>query len=213
MVRARCACVAAALLAGAAAAAGDAAPTATAPAATVPAATAPAATVPAWRADPAQSTLRFYPTLSGGEFEGRFERFDARVRFDPARPAQCDFDVTIDLRSARTGEPERDTALAGPEFFQTTRFPQATFTARQCESVGPQRYSVPGRLELRGVAREVPLDLRFEPPARPGQSAHLTGSAVVQRLGFGVGQGDWSSTEWLADAVRVQFDLRLVPAD
>jgi polyisoprenoid-binding protein YceI len=208
MAPGRWACVAAALLASAPAAAGDAAPNATAPAATVP-----AATVPAWRSDPAQSTLRFYPTLSGGEFEGRFERFDARVRLDPARPAQCDFDVTIDLRSARTGEPERDTTLAGPEFFQTTRFPQATYTARHCKPAGPQRYSAPGRLELRGVAREVPLDLRFEPPARPGQPAHLTGSAVVQRLGFGVGQGDWSSTEWLADAVRVQFDLRLVPAD
>jgi polyisoprenoid-binding protein YceI len=198
MVRGRWACVAAALFASAAAAAGDSAPT---------------ATVPAWRSDPAQSTLRFYPTLSGGEFEGRFERFDARVRFDPARPAQCDLDVTIDLRSARTGEPERDTTLAGPEFFQTTRFPQATYTARTCKSTGPQRYSAPGQLELRGVAREVPLDLRFEPPARPGQPAHLTGSAVVQRLGFGVGQGDWSSTEWLADAVRVQFDLRLVAVD
>jgi polyisoprenoid-binding protein YceI len=185
------------------AAAGDAAPTATAP----------TATVPAWRADPAQSTLRFYPTLSGGEFEGRFERFDARVRFDPARPEQCDFDVTIDLRSARTGEPERDTTLAGPDFFQTARFPQATFTARSCKSAGPQRYSATGRLELRGVAREVSLTLRFEPTARPGQPAPMTGSAVVQRLGFGVGQGEWLSTEWLADTVRVQFDLHLVATD
>jgi polyisoprenoid-binding protein YceI len=198
VVRRRCAIVAAALLTSAAAAAGDAAP---------------AAAVPAWRSDPAQSTLRFYPTLSGGEFEGRFEHFDARVGFDPARPSQCDFDVTVDLRSARTGEQERDTALAGPEFFQTARFPQATFAARDCKPAGLQRYSVTGRLELRGVAREVSLALRFEPPVRPGQPAHLTGSAVVQRLGFGVGQGDWSSTEWLADAVRVQFDLRLVAAD
>lgn len=203
MVQWRSVIVAAALFASAAAAAGDVAPTATAP----------AATVPAWRSDPAQSTLRFYPTLSGGEFEGRFERFDARVRFDPARPSQCDFGVTVDLGSARTGEPERDTTLAGPEFFQTKRYPQATFTARDCKPAGPQRYLTTGRLELRGVAREVPLDLRFEPPARPGQPAHLTGSAVVQRLGFGVGQGEWRSTEWLADAVRVQFDLRLVATD
>jgi polyisoprenoid-binding protein YceI len=166
-----------------------------------------------WRPDPAQSSLTFYPTLAGGEFEGRFERFEARIHFDPARPSQCDFDVNVDLRSARTGDQERDTTLAGPEFFQTTRFPQATFAARDCRPAGPQRYAAAGRLELRGVSREVSLALRFEPPARPGQPAHLTGSAIVQRLGFGVGQGDWSSTEWLADAVRVQFDLRLVAAD
>jgi polyisoprenoid-binding protein YceI len=174
---------------------------------------APATAAAAWRPDSAQSTLTFYPTLAGGEFAGRFERFDARIRFDPARPAQCVLDVTVDLLSARTGEPERDTTLAGPEFFQAARFPQAKFAARDCRPTGAQRYEVTGRLELRGVARELPLTLRFEPPSRPGQPAHMTGSAVVQRLVFGVGQGDWRSTEWLADAVRVQFDLRLVTAD
>jgi len=174
---------------------------------------APAASVSSWRTDSAQSTLTFYPTLSGGEFEGRFERFDARIRFDPARPLQCALDVTVDLLSARTGDPERDTTLAGPEFFQAARFPQATFAARNCRPLGPQRYEVTGRLELRGETRDLRLTLRFEPPARPGQPAHMTGSAVVQRLGFGVGQGEWRSTEWLADAVRVQFDLRLLAAD
>ncbi len=175
--------------------------------------TAPAIAAAAWRPDPAHSTLTFYPTLAGGEFEGRFERFDARIRFDPARPSQCALDVTVDLLSARTGEPERDTTLAGPEFFQAARLPQATFAARNCKPTGSQRYELTGRLELRGVTRDLRLAMRFEPPARPGQPAHMTGSAVVQRLAFGVGQGEWRSTEWLADAVRVQFDLRLVSAD
>jgi polyisoprenoid-binding protein YceI len=172
-----------------------------------------AASVSSWRTDPAHSNLTFYPTLAGGEFESRFEQFDVRIRFDPARPSQCAFDVSVDLLSARTGEPERDTTLAGPEFFQAARFPQATFAARDCKPLGPQRYAATGRLELRGVAREVQLSLRFEPPGRAGQPAHMTGSAVVQRLAFGVGQGEWRSTEWLADAVRVQFDLRLVATD
>jgi polyisoprenoid-binding protein YceI len=175
--------------------------------------TAPAVTAAAWRPDPAHSTLTFYPTLAGGEFESRFERFDARIRFDPARPSQCAFDVSVDLLSARTGEPERDTTLAGPEFFQAARFPDAAFSARDCKPLEPQRYAATGRLELRGVAREVQLSLRFEPPGRPGQPAHMTGSAVVSRLAFGIGQGEWRSTEWLADAVRVQFDLRLLATD
>jgi polyisoprenoid-binding protein YceI len=174
---------------------------------------APASAAAAWRPDPAQSTLRFYPTLAGGEFEGRFERFDAHIRLDPLQPSQCALDVTVDLLSAGTGDTERDTALAGPDFFETARFPQATFAARNCRPLGPQRYEVTGRLELRGVTRDVRLALRFDPPTGPGQPAHMKGSALVPRLGFGVGQGDWRSTEWLADAVRVQFDLRLLAAD
>lgn len=180
---------------------------------TAAAVTPPATATSGWRPDPAQSSLTFYPTLAGGEFEGRFERFEARIRFDPALPSQCDFDVTVDLSSARTGEAERDTTLAGPGFFHAARFLQATFAARNCRPLGPQHYEVTGRLELRGVTREVSLALRFEPPSGPGQPAHMTGSTVVPRLGFGVGQGEWRSTEWLADAVRVEFALRLLAAD
>jgi hypothetical protein len=31
----------------------------------------------------------------------------------------------------------------------------------------------------------------------------------LQRLPFGVGQGEWRSTEWLDDGVRVEFALTL----
>jgi hypothetical protein len=32
----------------------------------------------------------------------------------------------------------------------------------------------------------------------------------VKRLDFGVGQGDWKSTEWVGNDVTVTFNLRLV---
>lgn len=37
----------------------------------------------------------------------------------------------------------------------------------------------------------------------------MIGSSNVRRLQFGVSQGEWRSTEWLDDAVRVEFDLAL----
>jgi hypothetical protein len=33
----------------------------------------------------------------------------------------------------------------------------------------------------------------------------------VKRLLFGVGQGEWKSTEWISDDVQVQFNLLLRP--
>ena len=41
--------------------------------------------------------------------------------------------------------------------------------------------------------------------------AYLKGTATVKRLLFGVGQGEWKSTEWIEDDVQVAFDLRLQP--
>jgi hypothetical protein len=41
---------------------------------------------------------------------------------------------------------------------------------------------------------------------------YLTGRYTLKRLEYGVGQGDWKSTEWVKDDVIVTFSLKLVPA-
>jgi polyisoprenoid-binding protein YceI len=173
---------------------------------TAPDASAAAST---WTVDPAHSQLTFYPRLAGGEFTGRFERFEAAIRFDPADLEHSSLLVVVDLLGARTGDTDRDTALQGSDFFQTTRWPRGTFTSTGIKSLGGGRYEATGKLTLRDVNRDVRVQFRFVPPAPSGGVAHMTGSSVVRRLEFGVGQGDWRSTEWLDDAVRVEFDLAL----
>jgi len=65
-----------------------------------------------------------------------------------------------------------------------------------------------GALTLRGVTKDVPIDFQFtQSPA----GATLSGSAKLKRLDFGVGQGDWKSTEWVEDAVKIRFSLVLKP--
>jgi len=41
---------------------------------------------------------------------------------------------------------------------------------------------------------------------------YMAGKTVIRRLDFGVGQGDWKSTEWVGNEVTVTFNLRLIPA-
>jgi len=40
----------------------------------------------------------------------------------------------------------------------------------------------------------------------------MTGKTLIKRLDFGVGQGDWKSTEWVDNEVMVTFNLRLIAA-
>jgi len=163
----------------------------------------------AWTVDPAHSQLTFHPRLAGGEFAGRFERFEATIRFDPTDLAHSSLLVVIDLLSARTGDIDRDTALQGNDFFQTTRWPKGSFTSTGIMSLGGGRYEAAGKLTLRDVSRDVRVRFRFDPPAPSGGAARMVGTSAIRRLDFGVGQGDWRSTEWLDDAVRVEFDLAL----
>jgi len=54
----------------------------------------------------------------------------------------------------------------------------------------------------------VPIEFQFTPAAG---SAKLAGTAKLNRLDFGVGQGDWKSTETIGDAVKINFSLVLKP--
>lgn len=162
----------------------------------------------AWRVDPAQSRLRFEGILGGGRFEGEFSRFRAEIDFDPTNLPGSRFRVEVDLASAETGDAERDGALRGPEFFATERWPVARFETTGFRALGGDRYEARGRLALRDLAREVVVAFTFA-PSPDGSSASLDGGTVVRRLEFGVGQGEWQDTKWLADEVRVRFALRL----
>lgn len=163
----------------------------------------------AWRMDAANSQLTFTPRLAGGEFQCRFERFDVTLRFDPADLAHSSLQVAVDLGSAHTGDGDRDAALQGADFFATSRWPTARFTSTSLRALGGDRYEARGQLALRDVKQDVVVPFRFVPAAPSGGKARMTGATTVQRLPFGVGQGEWRSTEYLDDAVRVEFALAL----
>jgi polyisoprenoid-binding protein YceI len=69
-------------------------------------------------------------------------------------------------------------------------------------------YTAVGALTMHGVTKDVPIDFRF---TQSSAGAALEGSAKLKRLDFGVGQGDWKSTEWVEDAVKIRFSLVLKP--
>ncbi len=171
-------------------------------------AAAPAGAATAWKTVAASSGIDFTGTLSGGEFAGRFRRFDADIAFDPADLGGSHFRVTIDVASADTADPDRDKALAGSDFFAADRWPVATYAASRFVPTGPDRYEARGQLTLRGTTRDVPVSFTFE-PAADGRSAGLSGSATVRRLDFGVGQGQWQDTQWIGNDVRIHFTLAL----
>lgn len=165
-----------------------------------------------WRMDAGSSELKFTPRLAGGEFAGRFERFATTLRFDPADLAHSSLQVVVDLSSARTGDSDRDTALHGVDFFAISRWPEARFSSTRIRALGGDRYEAAGKLTLRDSTRDIALPFRFDLAAPGGRSARLTGATTLQRLQFGVGQGEWRSTEWLDDAVRIEFSVALEAA-
>ncbi|HEY7753212.1 MAG TPA: YceI family protein [Steroidobacteraceae bacterium] len=162
----------------------------------------------AWTGDGHAGGLEFTAMQAGARFTGRFAEFRVDLDFDAAAPAQGRLHVTIATGSADTRDADRDAILTGTDFFWSERHPQATYHAEGFERDGKGWRAV-GSLTLRGVTRQVPV--RFE--VAPGTDRlAMKGRAMVRRLDFGVGQGDWASTEWIGDDVVIAFDLALRPA-
>jgi polyisoprenoid-binding protein YceI len=157
-------------------------------------------------ADGAAGMLEFSAVQAGAKFDGAFRKFRVRLDFDPAKPAAGRLDVTVETASVDTQDEERDEILRGPDFFWSGKYPEASFHATRIERAG-QGWRASGDLTLRGVTRPVPVTFTLAPA-----TGSMRGTASLRRLPFGLGQGDWASTEWVGDEVDVRFDLKLAPA-
>jgi polyisoprenoid-binding protein YceI len=160
-----------------------------------------------WVADPQASRLEFTGVQAGAEFKGVFHKFSAVVEFSPDTLASAHFDVQIDANSVDSGDKDRDGTIRGHDVFDVAHFPTAHYVTMSFTKTA-NGYTALGALTLHGVTKDVPIEFKFTPS---GAGASLTGTGTLKRLDFGVGQGDWKSTEWVADTVKVAFALVLKP--
>lgn len=161
-----------------------------------------------WVMQPKQSQLTFTAVQAGASFQGKFKSFGADIRFEPNDLAGSRFEVKIDLASVDTQDAERDDLLASDDLFASEKWPTATYVAEKFEHRGGAKFAATGKLTLRGVTREVPIEFTFE---TNNTGAWLKGSGTLKRLDFGVGQGEWQDTsaDGIANEVKVQYALLL----
>lgn len=169
-----------------------------------PAAAKPGATAPAWTVDKANSRIRFRSAFSGTAFEGGFSRWDARINFDPKNLAASKAVVTIDLASVASGDKDRDETLPTGDWFDVAKFPRATYTTTSIKSLGGDRYEAAGTLNLKGVTRPVTLPFTL---TLQGDTARMTGQAVLKRNEFGVGQGQFGGADTVPLEVTVPITV------
>lgn len=159
-----------------------------------------------WEMDGARSSLRFVGEAQGEAFEGRFDVFSARITFDPAQLDASNFEVSVPLRSADTQNAERDELLHSEEFFDSPAQDDAVYRATRFERLEGARFRALGALTLKGKTHPVALDFSW---SASGLDATLEGTAMVSRLAFDIGTGDWTDTDMIGDTVKVETTVRL----
>jgi polyisoprenoid-binding protein YceI len=158
-------------------------------------------------AQTAGSTLGFSGKYQGEAFNGQFPGFVTTLSFDPAKLAGAKLDVSIPLATATTRNADYDSELRGTSFFNSKKFPQARYTATKFRALGGNKYAADGTLSLRGVSKPVVLTFTWTPGAKPV----LAGTAVVKRLDFGVGGGDWADLGVIPNEIKISTKVVLQP--
>lgn len=158
-----------------------------------------------WRIDAHASQLNFTPSFEDADAPGRFERFEVSMDFDPAHPAQGCLRVVVDVTSADMDSHDINLAIAEPEWFSFSAFPEATFTSTGISGNNGQ-YSASGILKLKGIEQAVDVPFHWQ---SDGTTARMEGSLDLDRMLFGIGTGEWSDDGPIAHRVRVSFTVSL----
>ena len=113
--------------------------------------------------DPAHSSVEFsIRHMAISTVHGRFALKEGTIILDPKDVTKSSVEAVIDVPTVDTGTAQRDTHLKSPDFFDTAKFPIATFHSERITRDG-SAYNVVGNLTLHGVTRPlvVPVDVRL----------------------------------------------------
>jgi polyisoprenoid-binding protein YceI len=149
------------------------------------------AQVETWQIDPNHSAAQFAVRHMGiSTVRGAFSKISGTVQYDPNDPSKTMIDVTIDTNSIDTRVEARDKDLRSPRFFDVEKYPTITFKSKHAESAGKGKMKITGDLTIKGVTKEVVLDVEGPngPIKDPQGGQHMGASATTQinRQDFGV---------------------------
>jgi polyisoprenoid-binding protein YceI len=133
------------------------------------------------------------------------------LAFDEANVAASRVEVTIDVASVDTREPQRDAHLRSGDFFEAEKFPQMTFKSTTVQGTKAS-FKVTGDLTLRGVTKSVVLDVEYagrtvhpQLGERAGFSAHTS----INRKDFGVTYNQVLEAGGLALSEKVDIAIEI----
>jgi len=115
-----------------------------------------------WVMDPAHSEVLFkVKHLMITNVKGEFRTFDAGLVTDGNDFSTAEVNVTIDAASVFTNNEDRDNHLKSGDFFDVEKHKELTFKSTKIEKADDDEYKLMGLLTIKGVSKEVTLDVEF----------------------------------------------------
>ena len=114
-----------------------------------------------WQIDPMHTQVEFSAKHFGMmTVRGHFQDVATSGQIDPAHPETSSFEVTINVASLTTNNPQRDNDLRSSYFLELDKYPTITFKSTEIQPRGQDHYALMGDLTVKGVSKPITLDLQ-----------------------------------------------------
>lgn len=170
----------------------------------------------AWEFDAAHSAVQFKVRhLMVSDVRGDFEKVSAVIHYDEKDITRSRAEVTIDASSINTRIQQRDDHLRSPDFLDAAKYPTIAFKSKRVEKSGEGRLKVTGDLTLRGVTKEIALDVEGPTPAVKDMQGNLrvggqaTGKILRKDFGLTWNKALEAGGVLVGDEVEIIIDLQI----
>lgn len=169
-----------------------------------------------WGMDPSHSELLFrVKHLMITNVKGEFRSFDVKVESEGDDFSNAQVEVNIDPSSIFTNNADRDGHLVSADFFETEKYDKMTFKSTEFNKMDDENYQLKGQLEIKGISKEVVLDVEFGgyvTDSYGNDKAGFSLSGKFNRKDFGL---NWNAAletggVMVSDEVKLNGEIQLV---
>lgn len=143
---------------------------------------------------------------------GQFEKFGGAIDFDEANPMASTVNVQIDAASISTREDQRDDHLRSSDFLDTETYPTITFSSKRVEKTSDNTGKLIGDLTIRGISKEVALDVAYAGQAKSPwgtTSAGFSASTMIDRKEWGLTYNQVLETGGILVGDKINIDIEV----
>ncbi len=143
-----------------------------------------------WNIDPAHSQVNFkVKHLVVSTVTGHFDAYRATIESDREDFSDARVSFEADVNSINTTNEQRDGHLKSADFFDAANHPRISFASTSVRKVSDFELEVIGNLTLRGVKREITLDVLYNGTVAGFGGAQVAGFEIlgkINRFDFGL---------------------------
>lgn len=169
-----------------------------------------------WAIDPTHSELLFkVKHLMITNVKGEFRNFNASLESVGTDFSKAKVSATVEADSIFTNNTDRDNHLKSADFFDVENHKELTFEGTSFTKLDEDNYQLKGNLTIKGVAKEITLDVEFGGIAKDpwgNEKAGFSLSGKINRKDWGL---NWNAAleaggVMVSDEVRINGEVQFV---